>query len=124
MSFWRHWGAEMTQPDVPAICRAMKTVLETIPGLTVAYPKPERINQSPTAVIVWGAFRTPTTIDFSAGMQDWAATVTVQVLVDHREATPVEVERIYELITPIGDAFAVGDYGEDPGLQLLEELPG
>lgn len=100
--------------NVPAICRAMKTVLETIPGLTVAYPKPERISQSPTAVILWGSQGQPTTIEHSAGMQDWTAIVTVQLLVDHRDATPTEVERIYGLVTPIGDAFAIGDYGGVP----------
>jgi hypothetical protein len=92
----------------------MVPVLETIPGLTVAYPKPERISQSPTAVILWGSGTEPTSIDYTAGLELWTAYVSVQVLVDHRDATPMEVERIYGLITPISDLFSVGVYQDGP----------
>ncbi|MGB3329152.1 MAG: hypothetical protein WBA46_09380 [Thermomicrobiales bacterium] len=99
---------------VPAICKAMVPVLQTLPGLTVAYPKPDRITRSPTAVILWGAATQPTTIDHTSGVEMWTALVSVQVLVDHRDATPTEVERIYDLITPIADLFSVGVYQDGP----------
>ncbi|MGN6484700.1 MAG: hypothetical protein ACTHMX_09865 [Thermomicrobiales bacterium] len=100
--------------SVPDICRAMVPVLERIDGLTVAFPKPDRIRQSPTAVILWGSANQATTIDHTSGFEAWSASISVQVLVDHRDATPREVERIYDLITPINDLFSVGVYHDGP----------
>lgn len=104
----------MDQPDVPAVCRAMVPVMEQIDGLTAAYPKPVKIEHSPTVVILWGARGDATRIEYTAGMEMWTAYVTAQLLVDHRDVTPREVERIYGLITQISDLFSVGIYQDGP----------
>lgn len=104
------------QPNVPAVCRAVKEMLGEVDGVAIAfYPKPNRIEQSVTAVVLWGARINATTIEHSAGDQQWLAYITVQLLIPAKGDTPREIAKLHNIVTLIADAFGIGDYGEVPG---------
>lgn len=93
--------------DVPALMAAMAARIATVPGVASAYHTPPNTLQAadlPAVVLFWH----DTVILPDSDGQLWLPVIRAQVLVSRDGDTPQEYASVWELITPIVDAFPVG----------------